>query len=166
MSRVNSPLLRVLAWALLVALHLISLFLFWRGHQLPGGGFIAGLVTAIGWVLMHLAWGPQEMAKVVRCDPARVAFVGMGVALVTALFPLMQSRPFFEHLHFRAEGGWTVGTPMLFDLGVYLVVVGIAVKILFVFSDASQGHPALLKEEEKRYASPIEEPVEGSSHAD
>jgi hypothetical protein len=57
-------------------------------------------------------------------------------------------------------GGVSVGTPLVFDLGVYLLVVGIACKLIFVFTQSTQGLRALVAEEERRYSSPLEQPLE------
>jgi multicomponent Na+:H+ antiporter subunit B len=151
-------------------INLVALHLFLRGHDLPGGGFIAGLATSISLILLSLALGMETLHKVVRVDPARLAIVGLAVALGSSVIPALMGRPFLEHFH----GDWkgilflgdvAVGTTILFDLGVYFVVVGSTTKIIFVLAKSTQGLRALVEEEEARYSSPMEQPIEDQGTA-
>lgn len=146
-------------------INLMALHLFLRGHNMPGGGFIAGLATSISLILLSLALGMEALHKVVRVDPARLAIVGLAVAIGSSMVPMLVGRPFLEHFH----GEWlgllflgdvAVGTTILFDLGVYFVVVGSTTKIIFVLGKSTQGLRALVREEEARYSSPMEQPIE------
>jgi multicomponent Na+:H+ antiporter subunit B len=109
---------------LLVALMLLfSVFLLVRGHDEPGGGFLGGLIAAASFVLYVLAEGPGAVRAALRFDPRAVAFGGIVLALGAGLVAA-----FFGDMFFMAQ--WTtlvgleVGTPFLFDCGVYLAVVG------------------------------------------
>lgn len=150
--------------------NVLALYLLLRGHNLPGGGFIAGLASAISLILLSLALGVAAMPRILRFDPVRVAASGLLLATLTSAVPLLFGRPFLEqfntHLHgVPGLGDLHVGTPLLFDLGVYLVVVGIACKMIFVFTQSTQGLRALVAEEERRYSSPLERPLEDADHA-
>ncbi len=145
--------------------NVFALYLLLRGHNAPGGGFIAGLATAISLILLSLAIGVQEMHRLLRFDPVLLAAGGLLTAIVTGLLPLLVGKPFLEHFNFHLHdvpllGEVHVGTPLLFDVGVYLVVVGVTCKMIFVFAKSTQGLRALVAEEERRYSSPVEQPIE------
>jgi multicomponent Na+:H+ antiporter subunit B len=145
--------------------NVFAIYLLLRGHNLPGGGFIAGLATAISLILLSLAIGLEELHRVMRFDPVRLAAIGLAVAALTGAAPMLLNRPFLEHFNFLFDrvplvGELHVGTPLIFDVGVYLVVVGIACKIIFVLGKSTQRLRALVAEEEARYSSPVEQPIE------
>ena len=146
-------------------INLLALYLLLRGHNYPGGGFIGGLAAAISLVLLSLALGLEEMHRVLRFDPVRLAAGGLLLATATGLLPLVCGRPFLEHFHAHFPhvpflGELHVGTPLLFDLGVFLVVIGITTKIIFVLAKSTAGLRALVQDEEARYSSPRETPIE------
>jgi multicomponent Na+:H+ antiporter subunit B len=110
-----------------------SLFLLWRGHNEPGGGFVGGLVAAAAFALYALALGRRQAFAVLRVDPKLLIPAGLLTALISGLISLAQGAPFMT-------GRWLeqtipvlgkVGTPLLFDIGVYIVVLGIALTIIF-----------------------------------
>lgn len=153
----------------------VALYLLLRGHNLPGGGFIAGLASAISLILLSLALGVEAMPRVVRGDPVRLAGAGLLLALGTGAAPLLAGRPFLEHFHVHLSGVPLLGevhagTPLLFDTGVYLLVVGITSKLVFVLTQSTRGLRALVAAEERRYSSPLESPIdeaaarEGDNH--
>jgi multicomponent Na+:H+ antiporter subunit B len=150
-------------------INILAAYLLLRGHNLPGGGFIAGLATAISLVLLSLAIGNEAIHAGIRFDPVRVAVVGLMLATLTGAIPWLIGRPFLEHFqaHLPAVpwlGDLHLGTPLLFDLGVYFVVVGIAAKIVFVFAKSTRGLRALAVEEETRYSAITETPIEPEPH--
>lgn len=115
--------------ALLVAIHL-----FLRGHQAPGGGFIAGLVTAVSLILQYMANGIAWTRQ--RWQPRYHRMIAWGVLLATAtgLGSWLLGRPFltsaFGHVGLPLIGEIELATAMLFDLGVLLAVVGVVMLIL------------------------------------
>jgi multisubunit Na+/H+ antiporter MnhB subunit len=135
----RSLLLRVVAQALLPVSTLFAIYLLVRGHDAPGGGFIAGLVTTLAIVLEAIAfgtgWTRRQLAAVIR--PAFV--VGLGVATVAGLLPLLVGEPFLTHYHFHLPlpGGveLEISTALFFDVGVYLVVVGTTSTALTVLAE-------------------------------
>jgi multicomponent Na+:H+ antiporter subunit B len=145
-------------------INVFAIYLLLRGHNLPGGGFIGGLAAAISFVLLSLAIGVEALHRLMRFDPVRVAVVGLLISAVTGTAPLLAGRPFLEHfnthLHLPLLGELHVGTPLLFDIGVFLVVVGVTCKIIFVLAKSTEGLRALVHEEEARYSSPRETPIE------
>ena len=109
---------------LVVALMLMfSVFLLLRGHDDPGGGFLGGLVAAIGLILYVLAEGTRALRDALHVDPRSIAFVGLATALLSGVAGLASGQPFFTAL-WISIGGVKLGTPVLFDVGVYLVVLG------------------------------------------
>ena len=113
---------------------MVSLFLLLRGHNEPGGGFIAGLVTAAAIVLQFLASGVAWTRERLRGDGAALIGWGVSVAALTGLASWAFGRPFLTsahgYLHLPLVGEVPLASAMVFDLGVYLTVVGATVLIL------------------------------------
>lgn len=110
-----------------------SVYLLLRGHNLPGGGFIGGLVLASAIVLRVMVdpWRKSGL------EPVSLVGCGLLVALASAVMPLMAGRTFFTGLWggeiwLPTIGKLKLGTPLMFDTGVFLVVTGVAAKILLV----------------------------------
>ncbi len=126
--------LETLSRVLLPLALLISVFIFLRGHNLPGGGFIAGLVTAIALVLQYIASGSQWVEQRLPLNYAAMAGAGVLIAGLTGLGSWLFGYPFltsaFGHFELPLIGEIELATAMLFDLGVYLTVVGAALLIL------------------------------------
>lgn len=130
----KSLILRATASFLLPLMLLFSVFLFLRGHNEPGGGFIAGLVASGGYILYALAYGVGEMKSLLTFDPKSFIGAGLFIALVSAVSPVFFGKAFFEGLW----GSWPLGplgelklgTPVSFDLGVYLGVFGVMLTIV------------------------------------
>jgi multicomponent Na+:H+ antiporter subunit B len=131
----NSLILRTIAVWLLPVLVLASLFLFLRGHDAPGGGFSGGLIAAAGYVLLALACGPAAACRALPVAPQRLLGGGLTLVAISALAPVVIGEP-------PLTGLWTamtigeqekihLGTPLLFDAGIYLVVIG-AVAIFMI----------------------------------
>ncbi len=123
----------------LVTLFLIfSFFLLWRGHNEPGGGFAGGLVAAAGFTLYAIAFGPRAARHSLRLDPRMIIGIGMFIALGSLLAAFFTGDAFGTGLWIEPTiAGSTVklGTPLLFDIGVYLVVVGTAVTLVFALAE-------------------------------
>jgi multicomponent Na+:H+ antiporter subunit B len=146
-------------------INIAAFYLLLRGHNLPGGGFIGGLASSISFLLLSLAMGVGELHKIIRIDPVRIAAGGLLLAVLTGLLPVFAGGPFLEHSNFHVDlgpllGDWHFGTPLLFDIGVYFVVVGVTCKIIFVLTKSTQGLRPLVNEEEARYSSVRETPIE------
>lgn len=165
MSGPQSYIFQAVVRFLFFLVNVFAIYLLLRGHNLPGGGFIAGLATAISFILLSLAIGLEALHGVMRFDPVRLAATGLALATLTGVAPMLFARPFLEHFDAHLVsvplfGELHVGTPLLFDLGVYLVVVGIACKIVLTLGKSTQRLRALVAEEEARYSSPVEQPIE------
>ncbi|MDD3828644.1 MAG: Na+/H+ antiporter subunit B [Anaerolineae bacterium] len=122
---------------LLPLLLLFSVFLLLRGHNEPGGGFVGGLVAAAGLALHSIAYGVALARRLLGIDPRALIGLGLGVAAVSGLFGLGAGLPFMTGLW--SEGTVSVlghvGSPLLFDVGVYMVVIGVVLTIVFELSE-------------------------------
>ena len=136
----NSVLLRNWTPALKAVMLLISVLLLLRGHNEPGGGFVGGLVAATAFTLHALAQNVASARRAAKVSPRTLMGAGLGVALVSGLPGLTQGKPFLTGVWGNVElplaGKVTLGTPLLFDLGVYLVVAGVVLAIVFAMLEA------------------------------
>jgi len=114
-----------------------SVFLLFRGHNEVGGGFVGGLVAASALMLYAISNTPSALWKLLPIDPRFIAVTGLLIALLSGLIPLFAGKPFMT-------GMWIseplvvlgkVGTPTIFDVGVYILVVGVVVWILLEFAE-------------------------------
>jgi multicomponent K+:H+ antiporter subunit A/multicomponent Na+:H+ antiporter subunit A len=152
--------LRVIVIGGFVPLNLLALHIFLRGHNAPGGGFPAGLVTAMSLILLALVLGVHGVRRLVRFNPVGIAVAGVLLALATALFPaLVQGLPLLHHFHVYL-GGFYLGGAFWFDAGVYLAVVGSTLKIILPLMKSVHGLPAFVTEEEARFAARRDEPID------
>lgn len=119
------------ATRLLVGLILVfAVYLLWRGHHLPGGGFAAALVAATGFALFTLAEGQEAVRRALRTDPQRITAAGLALALGAGMLPLVLGQPFLTGLWGSLGTALALGTPLIFDLGVFLVVLGTVLTLL------------------------------------
>jgi multicomponent K+:H+ antiporter subunit A len=138
--------LRVAARIVLPLALVASVYIFWRGHNLPGGGFIAGLVTAIALVLQYMAVGQDRAEAVLRAGGgrryARWIGTGLAIAALTGIGAFAFGRPFltsaFGHPVVPLLGELPLATAALFDLGVYITVVGATMLMLSALGAASK----------------------------
>ncbi len=169
MKTLDSFLYRNVIRILFFVVNLVALYLLLRGHNLPGGGFIGGLVSAISLVLLGIALGVGEIYRITRTAPARIAFAGLALATASGCIPLIYGDPFLQQYNtywtIPLVGKLAVGTTLVFDAGVFLVVVGICTKIIFVLAQSTGGMNAMVREEEAAYSSSIEVPIESSTAA-
>lgn len=131
----NSILLYYWANVLKAIMLLLSLLLLLRGHNEPGGGFVGGLVVATAFILHALAQNVSAARRAVPVSPESLIAGGLGVALASGVAGVLDGRPFLAGVWRTIEapllGPVTLGTPLLFDVGVYLVVAGVVLKIAF-----------------------------------
>ncbi|MFK7850881.1 MAG: MnhB domain-containing protein [Akkermansiaceae bacterium] len=143
MNEENDSLLPTAAKIFVPAQILFACYLMLRGHNLPGGGFIGGLVLASAIVLKVMV-NPQRRMK---WEPLSLAGAGLLIALGSALLPLLWQKPFFTGLWWGSiwlpmVGKIKLGTPLTFDIGVYLVVTGVGAKMLLVLLALIEEHRA------------------------
>lgn len=131
----NSILLYHWAHVLKAVMLLLSLLLLFRGHNEPGGGFVGGLVVATAFILHALAQNVAAARRAMPASPKTLVATGLGVALSSGLVGVVGGKPYLtgEWATFAMPvlGKVTFGTPLLFDVGVYLVVAGVVLAIAF-----------------------------------
>lgn len=132
--RNRSILLEVLVRLLFHPAIVVSIYLLFVGHNAPGGGFAGGLVAGLALVARYLAGGRYELGEALPVDAGRVLGAGLLLAAGTAAAPLLFGATVFQSAWFETEvpvlGVLSVGTSTLFDIGVYLIVVGLVLDIL------------------------------------
>ncbi len=134
----DSLILRTGARLLLPVMLLFSLVILFRGHNDPGGGFIGGLIAASGIAVHALGHGREAAIDAMRVDPLVLIGVGLLLALSSGIAGLAIGETFLTHVWLIVDLGFTelpLGTALIFDLGVYLVVLGAATSILFEFME-------------------------------
>jgi multicomponent K+:H+ antiporter subunit A len=141
-TRLNPVLLSVAARTLLPFALLVSVYIFLRGHNLPGGGFIAGLVTSVALVMQYMAGGLVETAKKLPFDFPKVIGVGILIAGITGLGSFVFGSTFltsaFGHPSLPLIGEVPLASAAAFDLGVFLTVVGATLLTISALSGASR----------------------------
>jgi multicomponent K+:H+ antiporter subunit A len=126
--------LSVISQSLLPLALLVSAYIFLRGHNMPGGGFIAGLITAVAIVQQYVAHGVDWIKDRLKLDYQILIGSGISIAALTGLGSWLFDRPFltswFDYFYLPLIGKFELASAMLFDLGVYLTVIGATMLIL------------------------------------
>jgi multicomponent Na+:H+ antiporter subunit B len=136
----TSSILQTAVRVLMPLLLLFALFLLFRGHNQPGGGFVGGLVVAASFVLYSIAFGVQAARRALLVDPSMLLGLGPLVAVLSEVPGVLMGRPFMSAVWTTVEvGGSTVhvGSPLLFDAGVFLAVIGVVLTIVFTLAEVS-----------------------------
>ncbi len=122
---------------LMPLLMIFSIFLLIRGHNEIGGGFVGGLVAAAAIVLYAIANNVASARRILRIEPHYLVALGLLTALVSGLVPWLSGRPFLTGVWYDQPVPviGKIGTPLFFDIGVYLVVVGVTLMILFTLAE-------------------------------
>lgn len=124
----NSVILRTASHIVSGLMLLFSVYLFFRGHNEPGGGFIGALIAVIAFGLLMLSESPGYVRRQLKQTPLFIALLGIVCLLASALLPLFFGLPLLTGLWWKEI--LPLGTPLLFDLGVYLAVIGGVLGIL------------------------------------
>ncbi|MFC0268719.1 monovalent cation/H+ antiporter subunit A [Kushneria aurantia] len=127
-------LLMVVAQTLLPLALLVSFFIFLRGHNYPGGGFIAGLITAVALILLYMSRGVEWAQQRLTFQFQPIAIAGVALSTLTGLGSMLFGYPFltstFGHFHLPLIGDIELASALVFDGGIYLAVVGATLMIL------------------------------------
>jgi multicomponent Na+:H+ antiporter subunit B len=123
---------------LLPLLLLFSIFLLLRGHYEPGGGFVGGLVASMAFLIHSFAHGLTKTRKIIKINPRYFMPIGLLFALVAGIAPWFVGLPFLTGLWFSEPLKFIgmVSSVLMFDIGVYLVVIGTTLTIFFSISEA------------------------------
>src|SRR5690606_12926761 len=136
----NSTILKTASNYLLPILLLFSIFLLLRGHYHPGGGFVGGLIASIAFVLHSFTNGTDATLRLLRIHPGALIPTGLGLAALSTVAPMFGGQPVMTGLWLEEPLPviGMVGSALFFDLGVYLVVIGVVLTILFTISQYSE----------------------------
>ena len=135
----TSSILQTAVRVLMPLLLLFAVFLLMRGHNQPGGGFVGGLVVAASFILYSIAFGVAAARRALLVRPSTLLGVGPLVALVSGLPGPVIGQPFMTAMWTTVPTGSTalhVGTPLVFDIGVFLAVIGVVLTIVFTLAEA------------------------------
>lgn len=139
MKKSNDVILRTVTKAAIVMILTFSIYLFFSGHHNPGGGFVGGLSTASGLVLLYLAFDMETIRANIPIDFKKMAGIGVLLAVGTGMGSLFFDAPFLSHtfgeVHLPVFGETELATALIFDLGVALAVIGTAMTIILTISE-------------------------------
>ncbi|MCG3723559.1 Na+/H+ antiporter subunit B [Vibrio cincinnatiensis] len=139
----SALILQVAARFLLPMLLLFSIFLLLRGHNEPGGGFIAGLVASSAFALHLFAFTPVQTRQLMGVDGAQLMGAGLLTAVLSGIIGVIQSGSAFLtsvwwSVYLPGVGELKLSTPLLFDIGVYLVVIGMVTTLLLTLAEVEE----------------------------
>lgn len=134
----NTLIFRTIAPFLSALMLVFSVFVLLRGHNEPGGGFIGGLIAASAFAIQGIAQGVASVRRALRVDPLGIAGFGLCLSVLAGLVPLLTATPFLTGIWITLPLGFAeidLSTVMLFDAGVYLVVVGAVTAIALALEE-------------------------------
>lgn len=147
----HPPIMQTLTRLLFPLMLLVAVFIFLRGHNLPGGGFIAGLIAAVALISQYLANGIDWTNARIKTDMHVVIGFGLMTAVITGITAMLLSYPFltsaFTYLKWPLVGKFEIASAMAFDLGVFLVVIGATVLILVELGKLSHASHHVFEQE-------------------
>ncbi|MGP4072156.1 Na(+)/H(+) antiporter subunit B [Piscibacillus sp. B03] len=141
MRQPNDLILRTTTQLIAFILLGFSVYLFFAGHNAPGGGFIGGLMTSAAIILMYMTYGFEKIEKILPVNFRTLFVTGLFIATLAGVGSMFFGGSFLSH----ADGYYQIpllgekhlATALIFDLGVYLVVVGITLTIILSISTDS-----------------------------
>ncbi len=146
---------QIMQWLFPVII-VVAVYLFMRGHDLPGGGFVGGLTMSIAFILQYMAGGTRWVEDRLRILPVIWIGSGLAIAILTGLGSWVFGYPFLTTYFQYADIPWIGRVPMasalLFDLGVFLLVVGSTVLILIALAHQSVRSPRISRVQRKAEA--------------
>lgn len=132
--RTNDVMLQTVTKVVTFIILMFAVHIFFAGHYTPGGGFVGGLLTASAIVLLMLAFDIETVKKIIPINYVTMTAIGLLLALGTASASIVFNVPFFTHAYDYFDlplfGKTSLHSAALFDLGVYLVVVGVTMTII------------------------------------
>ncbi|WP_221795815.1 monovalent cation/H+ antiporter subunit A [Oceanobacter mangrovi] len=130
----RSVLLALVSQSLLPLALLVSMYIFLRGHNMPGGGFIAGLITAIALIQQYVAHGVEWMKERMPINYQALIASGLCIAILSGVgswfFGHNFLKTWYDYFYLPGVGKFELASAMVFDLGVYLTVIGATLLIL------------------------------------
>tara|TARA_R110002124_G_scaffold9586_2_gene49190 strand:+ start:2728 stop:3153 length:426 start_codon:yes stop_codon:yes gene_type:complete len=123
----NTVIFRTIAPMIVSTMLVFSIYVCLRGHNEPGGGFIGGLIAASAIAVLGMASSAADARRALHFDPLSIAGVGVLMGGLAGLMSIFNGNPFMTSIWFYLDVGGSVvplSSPMVFDIGVYLVVFG------------------------------------------
>ncbi len=140
----NTIIVRTIAPYLTALMIMFSIFVLLRGHNEPGGGFIGGLIAASAIAIYGIATGVDQVRKALVFHPITFAGFGVFIAATSGLMSIFVDVTFLKGLWWIIElsdgSELALSTPMLFDIGVYFVVLGAISTIALALEEDEEGH--------------------------
>lgn len=128
---------------LLPTAFLFSIYLLFAGHNAPGGGFIGGLIAGAAFVLRGVDRGSDSISQMLPVEPRSILSAGLILAAITAMAPWLAGGDFFESAKVELDlpllGTVKAASALVFDIGVYLIVVGLTTSMLRIFGERKVG---------------------------
>ncbi|WP_129674713.1 Na+/H+ antiporter subunit B [Candidatus Chloroploca sp. Khr17] len=145
----ESVILRTVARVMMPLLLLLSVFMLLRGHNLPGGGFIGGLLASAAIIMQIIAFGPTFARKVIRVGYLNMAAFGVFFGAIWGLPALFFNLPYMDAFWINdpIPGIGKIGTPVLFDLGVFFTVVGVTTRVALLLAEEPELFPMYVQAE-------------------
>jgi monovalent cation:proton antiporter len=138
---INNLILQTVAQRVVYLVLIFSVFLFFAGHKMPGGGFIAGLLSAAAVALAYVAFGPKYISKHFNYDFKLMIGLGLFIATAGGIGSMFWGYPFltqaFEYYTIPVFGEIELASALIFDLGVYLTVIGSTMTIIITLGESS-----------------------------
>ncbi|MBM3420947.1 MAG: cation:proton antiporter [Bacteroidetes bacterium] len=123
----------------LVVMIIFSVFILLRGHNNPGGGFIGGIITSTGFIFYGIINGSERVKSLLRITTIELMGTGLMTGIVALIIPVFSGLEPFTGVWIEsdllASAGIHLGTPVLFDTGIYLVVTGVFLSIIISIMD-------------------------------
>ncbi|WP_246939654.1 Na(+)/H(+) antiporter subunit B [Bacillus pinisoli] len=137
--RTNDLILKTTTNIIVFIILAFSFKLFLAGHNMPGGGFIGGLMTSGAIILMYLTYGIGPINKVFRVPFTILVAIGLSIAVATGIGSFIFGQPFLSHtdgyFYLPILGKSHLATAVLFDVGVYLTVIGVTMTIILSIAE-------------------------------
>ena len=135
----NSAILNAMTRAALVLIILFALYILLRGHNAPGGGFIGALITCAGFVLHQFSFGVEKTRALLRVNPITLMKVGLLCGVGAGFVAVLSGLPFLTGIwlpaYLEGETALPISSVLLFDVGVYLTVIGAIMTILLALEE-------------------------------
>jgi len=139
MYKTNNIILKTTTSLIAFILLGFAVYLFFAGHNSPGGGFVGGLVTSAAIVLLYMSYGMDAIEKILPINFKILIPIGLLIALLCGAGAVVFNQPFLTHtfgeIRLPILGEFELATAMIFDLGVYLTVLGTTVSIILNIAD-------------------------------
>ncbi|WP_245415690.1 Na(+)/H(+) antiporter subunit B [Alteribacter populi] len=136
--KTNNVMLHTISRIVALIILSFSIYLFFAGHNNPGGGFIGGLMTASALLLLYLSFDLDRIKKVLPIDYEKFIAIGLLIGIATGINSMFFGDPFltqyFEYYTVPILGEIELTTALPFDLGIYLVVVAVALLIILTIA--------------------------------